>query len=210
MQVYSFSPKDHFGSNTYVLQSENEYALIDPSVSLSVIQSKIPDFSPKLIILTHAHFDHMLFLTESKHLFQNSVVLIPCGDICGLTDPIYNASSLFGMKPLFYREDYTAIDDGEKFTLGDEKLIFHEYKGHTCGSCIIEFHKTLFVGDLIFARGSYGRTDLPGGNQEELFSSIRRLFRSFSPDFTVYPGHGEGFKLSDASKYFDYLFRKDI
>ena len=47
----------------------------------------------------------------------------------------------------------------------------------------------LFVGDLLF-QGSVGRTDLPGGNMDELLDSVAKLIRRFPPDATVHCGHG--------------------
>jgi len=47
----------------------------------------------------------------------------------------------------------------------------------------------LFVGDLIF-QGSVGRTDLPGGDMDQLLNSIAGLVRRFPPDAAVHCGHG--------------------
>jgi glyoxylase-like metal-dependent hydrolase (beta-lactamase superfamily II) len=49
--------------------------------------------------------------------------------------------------------------------------------------------KAVFVGDCLFA-GSIGRTDLPGGNYEQLMDSINGNIISLGDDFTVYSGHG--------------------
>jgi glyoxylase-like metal-dependent hydrolase (beta-lactamase superfamily II) len=47
----------------------------------------------------------------------------------------------------------------------------------------------VFVGDCLFL-GSIGRTDLPGGNYEQLIDSINSQILSLGDDFTVYSGHG--------------------
>jgi glyoxylase-like metal-dependent hydrolase (beta-lactamase superfamily II) len=46
-----------------------------------------------------------------------------------------------------------------------------------------------FSGDTLFAR-NYGRTDLLGGNQEEMERSLERIARELDPSTKVYPGHG--------------------
>ena len=46
-----------------------------------------------------------------------------------------------------------------------------------------------FVGDVVF-QGSIGRTDLPGGNYQELMRSIRQQVLSLPDDTSLYSGHG--------------------
>jgi hydroxyacylglutathione hydrolase len=55
--------------------------------------------------------------------------------------------------------------------------------------------KALFTGDCLFI-GDCGRTDLPGGNNKELFESMRRL-KQLPDGLTVYPGHDYGTKSCD-------------
>ena len=63
--------------------------------------------------------------------------------------------------------------------------------GHTEGSvCLYEERLgILLTGDLLFA-GSYGRTDLPGGNDEQMVASLARVARELPPSVRVLPGHG--------------------
>ena len=63
--------------------------------------------------------------------------------------------------------------------------------GHTQGSiCLLdEEHKAIFTGDTLFAN-SYGRTDFPGGSDEEMRASLTRLLH-MNRELTVYSGHGE-------------------
>lgn len=210
MKVYCFEPTEHFGSACYVIESEKEHAIIDPSVTVDEILASTPEFSPKFIILTHTHFDHMVFLSEYKKRFPEAIVLLGKEDVPGLKDPIRNASSLFGMPPLVYSGAYQPIDNGAEFNLGSTCLRFHSYNGHTEGGEVIEAGNCLFVGDLIFDRGSYGRVDLPSGNAIALARSIKRLLESFAEDITLYPGHGPSFSLKSAKNFFEYLFRKDF
>ena len=63
--------------------------------------------------------------------------------------------------------------------------------GHTEGSvCLYEERLGLLLaGDVLFA-GSYGRTDLPGGNDEQMVASLARLAREIPASVRVLPGHG--------------------
>ena len=62
--------------------------------------------------------------------------------------------------------------------------------GHSRGSYTFAIgEEELFVGDLLF-QGSVGRTDLPGGNMDDLLNSVAALIRRFPPDATVHSGHG--------------------
>jgi glyoxylase-like metal-dependent hydrolase (beta-lactamase superfamily II) len=63
--------------------------------------------------------------------------------------------------------------------------------GHTPGSSAFwdKDGGMLFSGDTLF-EDSWGRTDLPGGNEEQMMASLSRLFK-MDPNIKVYPGHGE-------------------
>ncbi len=64
--------------------------------------------------------------------------------------------------------------------------------GHTRGHIILaeEQLRKVFSGDCLFA-GSIGRTDLPGGDYEQLINSINEKILPLGGDVTVYSGHGE-------------------
>ena len=74
MEVFTFCPKAYFGSNCYVIKSDDKYAIIDPSVAPDEILCSLPSFCPEYIILTHAHFDHILFVDEFKARFPQKTV----------------------------------------------------------------------------------------------------------------------------------------
>ena len=64
------------------------------------------------------------------------------------------------------------------------------FPGHTAGSCVINFQKYLFTGDLIYKSG-LGFNNFPGENKNQLKSSILELFNSYPSDFLALPGHGQ-------------------
>jgi len=71
--------------------------------------------------------------------------------------------------------------------------------GHKEDSISLLFEKNMFVGDFIF-KNSIGRTDLEGGNFEQMKESIRKL-KSYPNDIILYPGHGEPTTLEEEQKY---------
>jgi glyoxylase-like metal-dependent hydrolase (beta-lactamase superfamily II) len=75
--------------------------------------------------------------------------------------------------------------------------------GHTKGSVCLRFSSNLFTGDTLF-KGSIGRTDLYGGNAQEMKQSLR-FIRSLNEDLTIYPGHDGITHLFDELKRNPYL-----
>ena len=82
--------------------------------------------------------------------------------------------------------------DGEIYAVGNLNFKILHTPGHSRGHVILaeESEKKVFSGDCLFA-GSIGRTDLPGGNFEQLINSINEKILPFGDDFLVYSGHGD-------------------
>lgn len=94
----------------------------------------------------------------------------------------------------FALEAVTATRDlreGEQVHIGDLVFDVLHLAGHTEGSICLyeERHALLLSGDVLFA-GSYGRTDLPGGNDDQMVASLARLALEIPPSVRVLPGHG--------------------
>ncbi len=83
------------------------------------------------------------------------------------------------------------LREGEQVRIGDLVLNVLHTPGHTEGSvCLYEERRAvLLAGDVLFA-GAFGRTDLPGGNDEQMVASLARLARDIPPAVRVLPGHG--------------------
>ena len=83
------------------------------------------------------------------------------------------------------------VKDGEMMEVGDLTFHVRHVPGHTLGHIVLaeESQKAVFTGDCLFS-GSIGRTDLPGGNYDQLISSIKEKVLTLGDDFTVYCGHG--------------------
>ncbi|HJP71504.1 MAG TPA: MBL fold metallo-hydrolase [Candidatus Limnocylindria bacterium] len=83
------------------------------------------------------------------------------------------------------------LTEAEQLRIGDLVFDILHLPGHTEGSvCLYEERLGLLLtGDVLFA-GSYGRTDLPGGNDEQMVASLARLAREMPSSVRVLPGHG--------------------
>ena len=81
--------------------------------------------------------------------------------------------------------------ESEQVRIGGLVLDVLHTPGHTEGSvCLYEERRGLLLsGDVLFA-GSYGRTDLPGGNDQQMVASLARLAREIPASVRVLPGHG--------------------
>lgn len=139
----------------------------------------------KTIILTHCHYDHSAAAGEVAETTCAKIV-IHQDDAPLLNNARSSAASLFGLKaPLF--EPDILLKGGE--FIGEFEVI--HTPGHTPGGiCLYDpVSKVLFSGDTVFQDGSFGRTDLYGGDAKKLVDSIKKLTRL---DVSImYPGHGE-------------------
>jgi glyoxylase-like metal-dependent hydrolase (beta-lactamase superfamily II) len=83
------------------------------------------------------------------------------------------------------------VEDGDILTFGNETLEVILTPGHTPGGICLYSHPNLFTGDTLFA-GGVGRTDFPGGDTQQLMTSIKERILSLPPETIVWPGHGYG------------------
>ena len=85
--------------------------------------------------------------------------------------------------------------------VGKETLKIMQTPGHTSGSISLLLDKSVFVGDLVFADGGVGRTDLPTGDFKEIENSIRNKLYKLDNDILVHPGHGTVTKIGLEKKF---------
>lgn len=183
-----------FASNTYILTSNNQSAVIDPSADVSKILSSLGNSSVKYILLTHGHFDHIMSLDEIAEA-TGARILIHKGDLKMPGDTITNASDFFGLG-IASNSEIHGLSDGDILPLGDEFIKIISTPGHTPGSACFDCGDFIVCGDTLFSHG-YGRYDLPGGNPSILFASLKKL-ADIKSDPVIYPGHGAACTLSSA------------
>ncbi len=154
-----------------------------------------------LVICTHAHPDHI----EAVQFFKDipTLMAIHESEWALVSAMKKQVSTLYGMDVDAFQPDFF-LREGNLSVNGVQLSVLHT-PGHSPGSICLHWpeQKTLFTGDLIFKEG-LGRTDLPGGNGEELKKSIRGL--AGLDVKLILPGHGDfisGFKHVKAN--FDHL-----
>lgn len=197
LEVYMLSYKKiclgGFFANTYVVWDEDtkEAMVIDAGNDSAAVHKFTEEngLSVRYIVLTHAHFDHIMYIDEYRALFSDAKSAIGAADDKLLSDVEGNVSSLFGRSRTFKGVD-VKLCDGEKITLGESSLTVIATPGHTPGGICLysEADKLMFTGDTLFAGGGIGRTDFKYGSIELLRSSLKRIL-SMDGEITILPGH---------------------
>ena len=202
MEIITIYPRG-FGSNTYVLTEDNKTAIvIDPAQTRVESELIKRGLSPKYVLLTHCHFDHV----GGVAALQEGGARVLCSDAeKPLVGTDADACDLIGAPRMHYRVDET-FTDGEEKELGGIRVKMILTPGHTAGSaCYLITAKDggmyLFTGDTLFA-GSIGRTDLPTGNIGQLRASLRKLL-ALDGDYPVYAGHDDPSGLNDGPTTLD-------
>lgn len=176
--------------NCYLVSSDNAAIVIDPGYYSDEITAFLKDNSSKerLIMLTHCHFDH---IGAAKKLSETAGVKIAIGrlDDDGLSNPSYNLSSTFRTHLEPFNADIL-LEDGNIVTVGDLKIKVILTPGHTKGSVCYLIGNNLFSGDTLFYE-SFGRTDFPGGSEEEIINSFYKLITKLDKTVKVFPGHDD-------------------
>lgn len=177
-------------SNCYIVASNNtrEAAIIDPGADFIKIDAKIIELGlkPKMIILTHAHGDHICAVKEVIEKY-NTKVYIHEDDALALSDSKINFSKVLFGKDISINAD-VKLKDGDVLELGDLKLEIIHTPGHTKGGICIKVGNIMMTGDTLF-NNSIGRTDFPGGSFEEIIDSIQEKIFKYDEDIIIYPGH---------------------
>lgn len=204
MQIYTLTRNDILASNSYILISGGEAAVVDPSVSLSEARKSIPALSDieniKYVLLTHGHIDHIWEIYSYTEAGASVFVSREDGEM--LNNPYLNCKSfVLGGSIGGYEGDYNILNEDTKLPLGDEVISVIKTPGHTAGSVCFIVGDALFSGDTLFAGGSYGRYDLPTGDGKSLIASLKKLL-SLNRDYDLYAGHGNKSTLYETRKHF--------
>lgn len=202
MEIITY-PAGIYGANCYIVYDmvKNEGFIIDPGGDagdiLNLVSSKNIDI--KFIILTHGHFDHTGGVNEIRKALCIPVY-VNARDEDLLTGKVLNAFSVKSEPVIF--DGF--VGDGEKKEYGDEELTVLETPGHTPGGISIRVKDAVFTGDALFC-GSIGRTDMPGGSEDELKDSIHKKLLVLPDSTVVYPGHGPSTTIGAEKKHNPFL-----
>ena len=189
-----FSP---FQENTFIIYDETgECVIIDPGMLYDNENNELVEtinrlkLRPVRVLLTHAHLDHIF---GCSFMFKK-YGLLPEGHIADefiLENTVIYATQ-FGIELLENPPKLGKyLDENDKISFGNATIEIIHVPGHSPGSLVyyLPESKNLFSGDVLF-QYDIGRTDLAGGNHDQLIKGIKEKLMILPDDVCVYPGHG--------------------
>lgn len=146
--------------------------------------------SPKAVVLTHGHVDHIAGVNLVREEWPEVPILIHEAEERFLTKPLLNLSVL--MTPTVIAPQATGLlRHGQSIELGGVPFEVRHTPGHSPGGVSLYQPDAgvVFVGDALFAQG-VGRTDFLTSDSDALLESIRSQLYNLPDDTHVLPGHG--------------------
>jgi glyoxylase-like metal-dependent hydrolase (beta-lactamase superfamily II) len=189
-----------FSTNCWVYICDEGVFVIDPGGDaegiIAFLESK--QIVPSHILLTHGHFDHVLALPHVHRAFPDAEIAIHRADRDFVGENAFKRHcsdfKAAAGDDRFIRANWQDMPSAARFLEDGDTAgpftVLHT-PGHTKGS--VSYYDrdahVLFSGDTLF-RGGIGRTDLWGGNRDEMTESLNRLF-TLANETRVFPGHGD-------------------
>lgn len=162
-----------FGTNSYIVtcRKTQDSALIDAPAEASIIVDTLRNTTPRYILLTHSHFDHIGALAQLRAELKIPLAA-HASDAANLESP-----------------PETLLSDGDTLSLGDLTFAILHTPGHTPGSLCFRVGRYLISGDTIFPGGP-GSTGSPAAFEQIVKSTAEKIL-VLPDDTVVYPGHGD-------------------
>ena len=177
--------------NCYLLADPKtrQAVLIDPGDEAERLIAALDGFELIAVWLTHAHFDHIGALAELHRTFPVPVYLHD--NDRELFAHAAESAAFFGLTLEQPTLEPLPLQPGQTLSLGRYEVRCLFTPGHAPGhtAFYLPEHALVFSGDALF-RGAVGRTDIPGGNHEQLLASIHRELLTLPGETRVLPGHG--------------------
>ena len=208
IRSFVFSP---IQENTYLLFDEfNNCAIIDPGCYFDAEKDELVGFiqksglQAKMLLNTHCHLDHVFgnkYIAETynlvAHIHQKEKPILEMAPASGL---------MYDMPFDNYSGEFIFLKEGDKITIGHDELAVIEVPGHSPGHICFYCAKQNFLigGDVLFNH-SVGRTDLPGGDHEQLIKNIKEKLFVLPDETIVYSGHGPATSIGEEKRFNPYL-----
>lgn len=204
---------NHFEVNCYVVVDEatRQCAIVDPACEASFEDAQLTqyiekeDLTPVMILLTHAHVDHIAGLRQVCEHYKLPVAMHAEGRKLLRQAEAYGAIMGFAvdnMGDLEVRE----IGDNEVLKVGETEIECRYVPGHCPGSMcfVLPQDKVVITGDALF-HFSIGRTDLPGGDYPTLIEKLKTRVLTLPDEYQILPGHGIVSQIGKEKKYNSFL-----
>jgi hydroxyacylglutathione hydrolase len=209
-------PVGPLGCNCSIIACERskEAVVVDPGGDVDRIVACLEEsgLSLKHIVHTHAHIDHVLGTAE-LHERCGGAVCLHEGDRF-LYENLAMQGRMLGLPTSEVTAIERGLEDNESVAFGDGFLLVLHTPGHTPGSVSFVLRRqndsgsaeeqVLLSGDTLFRRG-VGRTDLWGGDSDQLMGSIRTRLLSLDDDTRVIPGHGAETRIGEERRANPFL-----
>ena len=190
-------------SNITFIKSGDHHILVDTGTGMNyaALDKYLQNIGSSLssitdIVLTHSHIDHIggvIPIVESGspkiHLHKAEAEPINNGNMNQTLADTFGAD----LPPLNIEG---ILEEGTILDFGDIKMKVYHTPGHSLGSICLMILDTgiLITGDTLFPGGSFGRTDFPGGSEQSLVDSLKRISEM---TFEVgLPGHMHAMKFN--------------
>jgi hydroxyacylglutathione hydrolase len=208
IKSFVFSP---IQENTYLLYNEfNNCIIIDPGCYFDAEKEQLTQFIkqsgllPKMLLNTHCHLDHVFgnkYIAETytltPQIHPKEKVVLEFAPTSGL---------MYNLPFDNYTGEFIFLKEGDKMLLDKDELTVIEAPGHSPGHICFycKAQNFLIGGDVLFNR-SIGRTDLPGGNHEQLIKNIKEKLLILPEETVVYSGHGPATTIGEEKRENPYL-----
>lgn len=196
-----------FVVNTYVVfNPKKECILIDPGCTTASEEDQLLNFlrtnqlTVKYLINTHVHLDHIFGNYLIKQAYRVPLVMHKEG--LYLFKQSRTLQYFYGFNGYRETEPDIFVDQDDLVNVSDFTLKVIYVPGHAPGHIALydKVSRTCFTGDVLF-KGSVGRTDLWGGDAEQLYHSVNAKLFALPNDTIVYPGHGPSTTIGEAKVY---------
>lgn len=210
---------NHYEVNCYVVFDDRvpttgekrQCAIVDPACEASFEDSQLLQYldeqhlAPTMVLLTHAHVDHIAGLRQVCEHFKLPVTMHRDGRKLLRQAEAYGAIMGFAVDNM-EDLDVVEIDDGEVLEVGGLDVECRYVPGHCPGSMcfVVAADRAVITGDALF-HFSIGRTDLPGGDYATLIDKLKTRVMILPDDYTVLPGHGIESQIGKERKYNSFL-----
>ncbi len=199
-------PLGDMDNNTYLIidDATGAGAVVDPSFGSEAI---LPDIMSRVssldwILLTHAHFDHIV--GNAFYVRETGAVLALHHADLPFLKMLPEQGQRFGFDLEPSPEPSVFLVDNQIVQVGQLQVKVMFTPGHAPGHVSFVIGNDVICGDCLF-QNSIGRTDLPGSSLQTLMDSIGSRLLTLPDETVVHPGHGDPTTIGEERRNNPYL-----
>ena len=191
--------------NCYLVYNNGLCIVIDPGISSDLIIKKANELNVVIeyVFITHCHYDHIEYLEDLRQKTGAKLVTSKNG-ADNIKNVNINLSAAALGKSIISKDAEIILNDNETRSFCGMEVLCLYTPGHTnCGVCYV-IENSVFAGDTLFLR-NVGRSDLPTGDGNVLYKSIKEKLYTLDDDYKVYCGHGNSTTIGYEKKFNFYV-----